>query len=186
MKIKDLFRLLTLHSLFFAIGTFMFIFLFHTSLFKSTNVFFYRGVILLLVSCAIIALLQYLFKRSVPNTLFSHRDLILSVVIIFSFNIVFFTHLPVTANRSVSVFMLGCMNNNPNNIMTDKEMSNLFLDKYLYEYGEINRRFNEQVVSGNIIQSGNGYKITKQGQFLMKMYRFIANIFAVDKKLVSP
>jgi len=186
MKIKEFFRLLALHGLFFVLGTLIFISLFHSSLFKSINVFFYRGIILLLTSCVIMTFLQYIFKNIVAETSFSYRDLILSIVVIFSFNLVFFTHLPVTADRSVSIFMLGYMDSNPNTTMTNKEMSNLFSSKYLYEYGEINRRFNEQVVSGNIIQAVDGYKITKQGQFLMKIYRFIADIFAVDKKLVSP
>lgn len=186
MKIKEFFRLLTLHGLFFVLGTLIFISLFHSSLFKSINVFFYRGIILLLTSCVIMTFLQYTFKHIVAKTSFSYRDLILSIVVIFSFNLVFFTHLPVTAERSVSVFMLGYMDSNPNITMNNKEMSNLFYNKYLNEYGEISRRFNEQIVSGNIIQTGDGYKITRQGQFLMKIYRFIASIFAVDKKLVSP
>jgi len=185
-RLHNILKLLLLHGLFFILGTAIFVFLFHTNLFKSINVFFYRGIVLLLVSCALILLFQYIYKQKAHKTLFTNRDIILSIVLIFCFNIVFFTHLPVTADRSVSVFMLGYINTNPGKKITNEEMVQLFYDKYLNEYGEIDRRFNEQIISGNIIQVGDGYQITKQGRFLMKIYRFVATIFTVDEKLVSP
>lgn len=185
-RLHNILKLLFLHTLFFILGTALFISFFRTNLFRDINIFFYRGIVLLSISCILMVLFQCFYQQKAGKTLFTNRDIILSLVLIFCLNLVFFTHLPVTADRSVSVFMLGYLDSNPEKIMTNKEMAQLFSDKYLSEYGEIGRRFNEQIASGNVIQTKNGYQITKQGRFLMKVYRLVADIFAIDQKLVSP
>lgn len=174
------------HLVFWVTGTLLFIGLFHTQLFKSVDVLFYRGITLLLLSCAVMTTLLFLFKRSRYGHLFTYRDILLSLVLIFSLNLVFFTHIPITADRSISVFMLGYMNNNSDKTISNQDMTNFFTNKYLYEYGAMNKRFNEQIVSGNIVQDDNGFKITKQGRQVMKIYAFVAKLFNIDNKIISP
>lgn len=185
MRFKNTLILFIFHSIFFIVGTVIFILLFHTPLFKNT-ILFYRGIIFLLLSCTIITPILLLFRKKSSNRVWTYKDIVLSLVLIFNLNLIFFTHLPVTADRSVSVFMLGYLNNNSSKSLTSQQITNFFTNKYLYEYGAMNKRLNEQIESGNIMQVENGYQITKQGQFLMKVYHLIANIFAVDDKLVSP
>lgn len=186
MKFKNILLLLISHSVFFLVGTSIFIFLFHTKLFKSVDVLFYRGIILLLISCAIMAMLLFLFKKKAAVCIWTYRDIVLNLILIFSLNLVFFTHLPVTADRSISVFMLGYLNKNPDKLLTSQQITDFFTNKYLYEYGAMGKRLNEQIESGNIIQNGNDYKISKKGQLIMKIYSFIVKLFAIDNKIVSP
>lgn len=186
MKFKNSIKILAFHVVFFIIGTTFFIFLFHTPLFRNIEILFYRGIILLLISCTMMAILLLLFKKRVPGRIWTYRDIILSLVLIFSLNLVFFTHLPVTADRSISVFMLGYLNNNSDRSLTGQEITDFFTNKYLYEYGAMNKRLNEQVESGNVVQIENGYKISKRGQLIMKIYSFIVRLFAIDNKIVSP
>ena len=82
--------------------------------------------------------------------------------------------------------MLGYLNKNPDKLITSQEITEFFTKKYLYEYGAMNKRLNKQIESGNIIQAENGYKISKRGQLIMKMYSFIVRLFAIDNKIVSP
>jgi hypothetical protein len=186
MSIKDAIKLLIMHIFYFILGTALFVLFFYTRLFGNINVLFYRGILLLVTTCVVITILLILFKRSRLGKLFTYRDIILSVTIIFSFNIVFFTHLPATAERSISVFLLGYMNKNPDKAITKEEFTRFFIDKYINEYGAMEKRFNEQIVSGNIVSKGKGYLITKQGRLIMRFYNLIADLFKIEKRIISP
>ncbi|MDP2946781.1 MAG: hypothetical protein Q8N88_01580 [Nanoarchaeota archaeon] len=159
MKIKTFCKIVLLHIFFFIVGTAFYILLFHTTLFKNIDVLFYRGIALLIVSSAFLSLIMILYKKMGRNTLFTYRDIILSITLFSSINLVFFTHLPVTAERSISVFLLGYLNEHSETVFTDKEITNIFTDKYLYEYDAIGKRLYEQLTSRNIVRSNNSYKI---------------------------
>jgi CTP-dependent riboflavin kinase len=110
---------------------------------------------------------------------------ILSVTVLFSFCIVLFTHLPVTADRSVSVFMLGYMNHNSNQVYTQSDIEKVFNEVYIADHNAIDKRLQEQIISGNISKNGDTYQITNQGKFLMDVYIQIADLFKLDKKNLS-
>lgn len=183
---KNTLRILAFYAIFFIAGTLLFIGLFHTQLFKSVDILFYRGILLLATTCISITAIQTLLKRHVYFSFITCRDVLLCLTLVFCLNLVFFTHVPVTADRSISIFILGYMNNNSEKTIPSQDMANIFTSKYLYEYGAMNKRFNEQVVSGNIVQDGSGYKITKQGQRVMKIYTLVAKLFNINNKIISP
>ena len=186
MKAKTAVRVLLWHLEFFVLGTALFVFLFHTGLFRNITVFFYRGIALLLVDCLFMVLLIAVIKFMGFRKSFAIRDVIISILLIFSLNLVFFTHLPVTADRSVSVFLLGYINSQSDKILTKKEITKVFVDKYIYEYEAMDKRLSEQIISGNIVEEGSGYRITGRGKFVMSVYGFVADVFTVDKRIVSP
>jgi hypothetical protein len=186
MSIKEVCRAIMSHVIFFALGTIFFVFLFHTNLFKEINVFFYRGIILLITSCIFVLLIEVLYERTFYGKIFTHKDIILSVVLVFCINLVLFTHLPVTADRSISVFILGYMDKYPDKIFTKDMFAKVITGKYLYEYGAIDKRLSEQIISGNISRDGSTYTITEQGKFLIKLYGIIVDMFNISKKLISP
>jgi len=142
-------------------------------------------MLLLLVSFIMCIILLFLKKSKYRNFL-THRDIILSITIFLSMNIVFFTHLPVTADRSVSVFLLGHLNDNSDKAMTKEEMTDFFVTKYVKEYGAIERRLHEQIVSGNVERIGDSYKLTSRGKLLVRVYDVIGDLFGVNKKFISP
>jgi hypothetical protein len=184
MKTKAFWTVIWSHIVFFVVGTAIFAFLFHTPLFKRVDVFFYRGIALLAVSCILMLLVMLIYKKRSQSVLFTWRDIILSTVLIASVNLVFFTHLPVTAERSVSVFLLGYMNEYSEKSFTNEEITKALYDKYIIEYGAVGKRLHEQLVSGDIYRDGDGYKITSQGKSLMKIYSLVADLFGIDKRFV--
>ena len=186
MRSKNVTAFLVFHTTFFIIGTTVFVLLFHTQLFKNVDILFYRGILLLATTCVLITAIQILLKRRLYFSFITYRDILLCLVLVFCLNLVFFTHVPVTADRSISVFILGYMNNSSDKTISSQDMANFFTGKYLYEYGAMNKRFNEQVVSGNITQDDSGYKITKQGQLVIKIYAFVAKLFNINNKIISP
>lgn len=186
MGIKQGFKLILIHFFLFILGFVLFLISFRTPIFASMDVLFYRGILLLFVICIFVAILIFFLKKYTFKDILTYRDLVLSITLIFSFNMLFFTHLPITADRSVTVFLLGYMNNNATKTITEDEMNSFFIEKYVYSYGAMDRRVHEQITSGNLVKEENGYRITSKGRLLMKLYAVIADIFDLDKKFISP
>jgi len=179
-KFKIFLKFFLLHCLFFCLGTVFFIFLFRTKLLTNIDILFYRGIGLLIISSIFLSAAMILYQK-ISNGFFTLRDIILALVLFFCVNLTFFTHLPVTAERSISVFLLDYLNKNPERFLTKEEITKIFIDKYLSEGKAIEKRLHEQLFSNNIIKEGNSYKISNQGKNLMKFYRLIASIFKINK-----
>jgi len=180
MNIKIFFKIFLLYCLFFTLGTGFFISLFHTKLLNNIDILFYRGIGLLIISSIFLLTVMILYRK-ISHGFFTVRDLILSLVLFFCVNLTFFTHLPVTAERSISVFLLDYFNKNSDRYLTKEEVTKIFIDKYLYKNKAMEKRLHEQIFSGNIKQEGEKYKISNQGQNLMKFYRLIDVIFNINK-----
>ena len=180
MNRKIFLKIFLLHCLFFVLGTTFFILLFHTKILSNIDILFYRGIGLLIIS-SIFLLAVMCFYKKISNGFFTIRDIILALVLFSCINLTFFTHLPVTAERSISVFLLDYFNKNSNRYLTKEEVTKIFIDKYLYENKAMEKRLHEQIFSGNINQEREKYKISNRGKNLMKLYRLIAIIFNINK-----
>lgn len=185
VNIKNTIILLFFYSGFFILGTLFFVLLFHTSLLRE-SVLFYRGIALLSITTFLMTILLLIFRKSRYNKIFTIRDVIILILLLFFINLVFFTHVPVTADRSISVFLLGYMNNYFDKPLNKEKMRQIFIDKFLQDNDAIQKRFDEQIVSGNIKKVQGGYRLTKQGELIIKFYNIIAKIFTIDKRNVSP
>jgi hypothetical protein len=186
MTTKNLVNLLLFHFFTITIGTILFVLSFRTRLFLSMNVLFYRGILLLITACIVVTLILLFIKISNRFNLLTYRDIILGITIIFSFNLLFFTHFPVTSERSISLFMLGYMNKNVDKAFTKEEITQVFIEKYIIEYGEIEKRFHEQMVTGDLVSDRAGYRISKRGRMILRFFNFIDELFMIDKKIISP
>jgi len=180
-KFKIFLKIFSLHYLFFCLGTAFFILLFHTKLLSNIDILFYRGIGLLLISSIFLFAVMVFYKK-ISNGFFTLRDIILALVLFFCVNLTFFTHLPVTAERSISIFLLDYFDKNSDRYLTKEEVTQIFIDKYLYENNAIEKRLHEQIFSRNINQEEEKYKISRRGQNLMRFYRLIAIIFKINKK----
>ena len=58
-------------------------------------------------------------------------------------------------------------------------------DKYFYEYDAVQKRLDEQVNAGNIIKSGDKYKISNRGAFILNLFGFITNIYGIENNFIS-
>ena len=99
----------------------------------------------------------------------------------------FFILVPVTVERSVSVFMLSYMEQNSDETFTQDSVGDVFTSKYVEDYGAFDKRFDEQVVTGTIEQNEDGsYSITDEGKFIVDMFRMMSDWFNTDRRLVYP
>ncbi|MCR5205825.1 MAG: hypothetical protein K6E47_12280 [Lachnospiraceae bacterium] len=156
-------------------------------LLKGMHVLMYRGIVMIVIAGVLASLLLVLYRKWRKITWLSAKDVVLVFILTCSINMVFFTLIPVTVERSVSVFMLSYMDKYSDRTYTQDEVAEIFIDKYVNEYEAFEKRFDEQLTTGSIEQNADGtYSITDKGRFIVKMFRFISDVFETDKRLVEP
>ena len=181
----SIFALIGLYVLIYLVCTALFIGLFHTGLLRNMEVLMYRGVAFIVITGIVSAVIMGVIRKFWG--FITVRDIIMMFVIFCCVNMVFLTLIPVTVERSVSVFMLSYMEENSDQTFTEESVGEVFTSKYVEDYGAFEKRFEEQVVTGTIRQNEDGtYSITESGEFVVKMFRTIADWFDTDRRLVYP
>jgi len=163
----------------FLFGTIVFISLFSTPLFANIDILFYRGIILLFISCIGTALLSLFVMKKVARNKFDARDVVVTICIIFSLNLVFFTLVPVTVDRSVTVFILQEIGKNRN--VTKEQMQKDLYTDYIVRQKAVERRFYEQQKSGTVAKGKKGYFLTPQGESLLSSFAVIRTLFHIKQ-----
>ena len=98
---------------------------------------------------------------------------------------VLFTLIPVTVERSVSVFTLSYMQENPG-VYTVDDMEEIFHKTYVCEFQAFDKRFEEQIITGNVEETEGGYVLTNRGEFTVKFFRAVSSLFNTDERLIYP
>lgn len=182
--IKKLGKILGIYFSIYMLCSVVFVLLFHTPLFQSMEVLMYRGIVFLLMAGILAAVLMFLCKRKWENV-FDFKDVILMFLGFCCVNMVLFTLIPVTVERSVSVFTLSYMEENPK-AYTVEDMEKIFQEKYVCEFKAFDKRFTEQIVSGNVDKTEEGYVLNDRGKFTVKFFRTVSSLFNTDERLIYP
>ncbi|OGG31329.1 hypothetical protein A3A63_00510 [Candidatus Gottesmanbacteria bacterium RIFCSPLOWO2_01_FULL_46_9] len=180
---KKVLRFVVFHVACFIAGTALFILVFRAPVITHV-VFFYRGVVLLGATTVFIVCVLAGWKHWSNTALYTIRDILVAGVVLFCINLVVFTHLPVTADRSMTVFFLGYMAKH-DRAFTSDQLRQAFVETYVNRNNALEKRFHEQEQSGTIEQIGDTFTITKRGMLLMRLYGWAATLFGVDKKNLS-
>lgn len=180
------FTLLT-YAVLYVFSFLLLILLIRTPLLKGMHVLMYRGIVMIVLAGILASVLLVVFKKWRKITWLSAKDVVLVFILTCSINMVFFTLIPVTVERSVSVFMLSYMDTYSDRTYTEDEVAKIFVEKYVDEYGAFEKRFDEQLTTGTIVQNEDGtYNITDKGRLIVKMFRAISDVFDTDERLVRP
>jgi len=178
-------KLILLYIAIYLVCSLMFVGLFHTGLLKGMNVLMYRGIVFIVLTGTVSALIMGIIRKFWKFV--TIRDIIMMFVIFCCVNTVIFTLVPVTVERSVSVFMLSYMDENSDRTFTKDSVGEVFTSKYVNDYGAFDKRFNEQLVTGTIKQNEDGtYSITERGRGIVNIFRTVSAWFDTDKRLVYP
>jgi hypothetical protein len=182
--IKKLGKIVGIYAAIYLLCSVVFVLLFHTPLFRSMEVLMYRGIVFILMTGILAAILMVLCKQK-WESLFDFKDVILMFLGFCCVNMVLFTLIPVTVERSVSVFTLSYMEENPG-AYTVEDMEKIFQEKYVCEFKAFDKRFTEQIVSGNVEETEEGYVLNERGKFTVKFFRAISSLFHTDERLIYP
>jgi len=164
-------------------GLGLLIVLFKLKLLASLNVLFYRGLVLIAVSTLVV------FALSLWIAIRAHMPpsvALAAAAISASVNLTVLIILPVTVDRSVTVFLLGYMDQHAEKAFTTTELRVAFEDIYLGRWDQMQRRMDEQRLSGNVAPTKDGYRITPQGRAFVQFSRKVAWAFDTDPRFVSP
>ncbi len=183
---KKVLAIVGIYVLIYLVCTILFVGLFHTGLLASMDVLMYRGIVFIILTGMLAALFTFFVSKKFKSLGMDIKDVLLMFCGFCCVNMVLFTLIPVTVERSVSVFMLSYMQENEGEAYTQEEMSEIFIDRYVYDFGAFEKRFNEQIVSGNIEETEDGYVITDSGKMIVKMFRTVAEWFDTDRRIVYP
>lgn len=85
-------------------------------------------------------------------------------------------------DRSYTIYTLAEMADNPKQVHSMEEIENRFIDVYIKEMQNTERRIFEQVEVGSLTEVEGGYQISDKGQRLIEMYRLLEKIYPVDNK----
>jgi hypothetical protein len=150
------------------------------------DVMFFRGLVLAAATFLVLFALGLLATRVRPSYGFMGRDAFSAAVLSLSFNVCFLVVVPVTVDRSISVFMLGEMANAPDHLFSSAEMSRIFTKVYVGDLAQIDRRMHEQSVTGNVEQLQDGYRITPRGRRFIAAAKVTSRLFGGDPRFASP
>ena len=189
---KNFFKWLLTFAVTVLAGTALFFALMHFRVFGGITVLMYRGIAVMLLVCALMTAVLIVLKKAAKWKL-DAKDIFIFVFAFLCANMVFFTLVPVTVERSVSVFMLSYMDSREQEaaddssktaVCTKSEIEDVFWSKYVQEFGAFEKRFDEQIVTGSIEESGDGYILTERGHFFVDVFRLLGEVFDTDRRLL--
>ena len=90
-----------------------------------------------------------------------------------------FTLVPVTLDRSISVFMLDEFNRAGELGLTESQMEHSFIENYVKSKKALSKRYTEQLQSGTIRTNENGFVITAKGVLLHTMFGIIGKLYGL-------
>ena len=158
--------------------------LFWIGFLEQISILFYRGLVLIAIGGGFCFVVLLLAGRRWPD--WKARDAVSASIFAAGITVCLLIVLPVTIDRSISVFMLTAMAAQPGRAFSPSDMRNLFVDVYVERYRQIERRLEEQEISGNITPTATGFRITPQGQAFVRFARLLSEIFRTDPRFVTP
>ncbi|GAA5784557.1 hypothetical protein YWS52_08760 [Chitiniphilus shinanonensis] len=121
-----------------------------------------------------------------PIAWIEKKDVVVSFSIMLCINTLFFTHLPVTADRSVTVFLLGYMSDSKKEVFSKDELESALIEKYVRDFKAVDRRLAEQIRTGTVSSSHGEYSLTPKGNALINFYAKIVEWYEIPADYVHP
>ncbi len=164
------------------------------------DILFYRGLEIIIVSMAMVLLcllmiarMKFKFIKNKPQRTASLqfaqelKSQVVAITLISGLlNLWFHSLILVNLDRSISVFLLGYMNN-VNKPVSEIDLQTAFDNYYVKNYKAIGRRIDEQLASGMItIGNDNKISLTNKAQNFLVLSTWITNVFHSDSKFVNP
>jgi len=182
---KKVLDFLLFHIVAFLIGWLLYIAIIQLGIFDFVEVFFYKTILILIITGMVLLIGELLLKHFWKKAIFDYKDVILSFVLFMSINMVWLSTIVVSLDRSLSVFVLSYLAQE-NRSYTEEELDDVFQTVFIEKYGMLDRRFWEQLESGNIEQDENGYKLTERGEGLVDIFKAVGKLYKVDERFISP
>lgn len=174
------------HVFIFIIASFLYMLLFQIDFLNFTGIYFYDGIIRLVILAICLLVSLFLIKKKI---IFDYKDIILSLCVVILTNMLWLSLCVVSLDRSLSVFLLCYIDEygvEYNTGMTNEQIDVIMEDVFVQKYEMVDRRFDEQITSGNIDKIDEHYLLTNRGKWFVKVFRFVGDLYNVDKRFIYP
>ena len=174
-------RLLLWHVAAVILGFTLYIGLIRSPLLGHVSILFYRGV-MVAGATAISLFVGGLFLRGRWRP--DPSALVGGIALSLAFNISFLITFPVTFDRSITMFLLARIEAQDGRLDA-LGLERVYVQEYLGDMRQIDRRIAEQSLSGNIRVEQGRIHITPQGRRLLTGGRWIGGWFGADPRFVT-
>lgn len=182
---SQIIRTLLVYLLSFLFGTVVFIALFQIDFLSSCmKVFFYKGLAYLAIASLLAVASSFFFAKAVAVAA-DFKDYLVVFSLFSGITLGWFILIPVTTERSISVYMLSYIDSLDKPIGKE-EFERIFFDDYIVRHGSFTKRFAEQLETGSIEQEGEKYRMTERGHQIVKMFRTASSLFNTEDWIVNP
>jgi hypothetical protein len=151
--------------------------------FAGIGILFYRGLLLCFLSAALLGALLFVASRRLRAI--EPVAIIAAVALSLSANLMFLIVLPVTIDRSISVFLLAEIDAHRTSPLSTAELQDAFVRHYVRDMRQIDRRVREQTLSGTISTDGGRIRLTPRGERFLVLARFLSGPFRTDPRFVG-
>jgi len=151
-------------------------------------ILFYRGIVIsFAVGLLVLVVVHWLSGRFARQTSPFVRAFaaVSAAASAFSFLMFFHLMIPVSLDRSISVFMLASIGDAPQGL-SKSEIEKVFIDTYVTRYDAFGRRVSEQAETGNIELKDGRYRLTEQGRRFIAFSRSLTLAMGIDPRFVFP
>lgn len=127
-------------------------------------------------------LLGFLVWIALMRTIFQKRDsarFISSSVAVLAASLAFHVIVPMTIERSITVFLLQEMARAPDHAYTPAELETRFRDGYFYGRDMLGKRIRENTLSGNMQMVDDRVRLTRSGLMTVTFLNALGRIFSV-------
>lgn len=169
----------------FILGWLLYIAMIQIGIFDFIGVYFYKTILILIITGTILLIAELLCKHFWRCAPFDYKDVIISFVLFMSINMVWLSTVVVSLDRSLSVFVLSYLEQEDRSY-SETELNEVFQEVFIEKYEMLDRRFWEQLESGNIKEDENGYQLTKRGKLLVDLFKVVGNTYKVDTRFIEP
>ncbi|PXV90133.1 hypothetical protein C8E03_10540 [Lachnotalea glycerini] len=182
---KKIFEFFVFHAAAFVLAWLFYIVILQIGIFDFIKVYFYKTIVILIITGMILLITELILKHYWKKATFDYKDIILSFVVFMSINMVWLSTIVVSLDRSLSVFVLSYLAEE-NRSYSEEELNEVFQTIFIEKYEMLDRRFWEQLESGNIEEEGGGYKLTDRGEGLVDIFKAVGKIYKVDDRFINP
>lgn len=173
---KNFLKLFLTYFFIFFFFTLIYLFLFNTPIFSSQKVLFYRGIVLLIIATVINSILLLITRRILKTNL---ETLIAAILVSASINLSLFVVLPVTFERSVTMFLFNTLKNGSDNNckgLTKSQLEEKLINEYIINKA-IDKRVYEQSIIGLISKNNQCYQLTPRALDFLKITEIIGKLY---------
>ena len=158
------------------------------------DIVFYEGlrivvyVLFLYIGIAILRHIRVRRKRAKTNFVASFLTFKVLLPALFTYVLLGYSFVitgPSLLDRSISTYVISAVAHSAGEGVDLGTLHTLFIQGYIEGTKTVERRLNEQIITGNIIHNNGSYFITDRGRFTTRMNQMLVNVFNIDDKHVN-